>query len=281
MLSYIRNLETAWDQRMTPQTFDCGTSAHKALEALYVGDDWKAAIDEHWAGIQAVLAPEADYKKWIDQIVTLPTLMVEGYIEWAALEGADVGFETLGVEMKLEAPIGQFHGDDVILYGTVDRLLRNPEGQLVIDDFKTVATLDATPTLASNWQIQNYALLAQLNMNGEPPVEGRHTQLRRVKRTAKAKPPFYGQIHTTFNAVKRQTHWMHLAGVVTEMVGTMQRIEADESAMGPAAHHMNCPPNPTRDCSWDCAFKDVCPLMDNGSDWEQALEVGFRQREES
>lgn len=274
-LSYLRNLETAWNQRMTPQTFDCGNAVHRGLEALVNGQDWMAAIDEHWAEIQGVLAPEADYEKWIDQLVTMPRLMVEGYIEWREEEGIDIGYETLGTELPYEANLGAFHGDDVILYGTIDRLLRNPNGQLVIDDYKTVATLDSILTLPTNWQINNYDLLTRVN-TGEDVVEARHTQLKRVKRTARAKPPFYGMLRTTFNQARRDSHWLHLAGVVDEMVSIMQRIEVDPDP----AHHMLCPPNPTRDCSWDCAFKDVCPSMDNGSDWEFQLEVGFRQRED-
>lgn len=275
MLSYVRGLETAWDQRMNPQTFDAGNAVHVGLEALVNGEDWRAAIDTNWAEIQEVLAPEADYEKWIDQMVTLPKLMVEGYNEWRAEEGIDIGFETLGTELQLEANLGAFHGDDVILYGTIDRLLRNAEGQLVIDDYKTVATLDTVPTLATNWQANNYDLLVRFN-TGELPVQIRHTQLKRVKRTARAKPPFYGQIHTTPNQAKRDAHWLHLAGVIDDMVRTMQRLVVDPDA----AHHMLCPPNPTRDCSWDCAFKDVCPMMDNGGDWEFLLEEGFRPRED-
>jgi len=30
-------------------------------------------------------------------------------------------------------------------------------------------------------------------------------------------------------------------------------------------------PNATKDCSWECPFKDVCLMMDCGDDWESAL----------
>ena len=36
--------------------------------------------------------------------------------------------------------------------------------------------------------------------------------------------------------------------------------------------------NPTRDCAWDCPFRDVCIAMDEGADWEGALACSFGQR---
>jgi len=30
-------------------------------------------------------------------------------------------------------------------------------------------------------------------------------------------------------------------------------------------------PNPTRDCSWDCSFRDICIMVDRDDDWEYAL----------
>lgn len=34
-------------------------------------------------------------------------------------------------------------------------------------------------------------------------------------------------------------------------------------------------PNPTRDCGWDCPFKDACTAMDDGSDFEWLLKSEF------
>ena len=39
-------------------------------------------------------------------------------------------------------------------------------------------------------------------------------------------------------------------------------------------------PNPTGDCSWDCDPRDVCLMMDDGSDWEPTLEAMTEQRPE-
>ena len=39
-------------------------------------------------------------------------------------------------------------------------------------------------------------------------------------------------------------------------------------------------PNPTRDCSWDCGFKDICIMVDRDDDWEYALNDITIQRTE-
>jgi hypothetical protein len=36
-------------------------------------------------------------------------------------------------------------------------------------------------------------------------------------------------------------------------------------------------PNPTRDCSWDCPFKDPCLAMDDGSDFSYMLSTAYTQ----
>lgn len=258
---------------MTPQKFDTGSAVHKGLEAYYLGTSYLTAIDDYWNSIQDQLGPEADIDKWIAELVTLPNLIVEGYIEWVADEGIDIGDELLGLEIPLEAKIGERDGEDVVLYGTIDRLIRNSDGQLIVDDFKTVATLGPVTTLATNYQINNYGLLVRANY-GEMPHQGRHTQLKRSKRTARAKPPFYGRCKTTFNETKMQSHWLNLDGVVKDMLDVLGRLDS-------GANHGIAYPNPTLNCSWDCPFDSICPMMDDGSDWEFALETDFRQREES
>jgi len=39
-------------------------------------------------------------------------------------------------------------------------------------------------------------------------------------------------------------------------------------------------PNPTRDCSWDCKFMSPCISLDDGSDFEHELEIGYIKSKE-
>jgi hypothetical protein len=34
-------------------------------------------------------------------------------------------------------------------------------------------------------------------------------------------------------------------------------------------------PHPTRDCSWKCQFQSICPMFDDGSAVERAIEDQF------
>ncbi len=40
-------------------------------------------------------------------------------------------------------------------------------------------------------------------------------------------------------------------------------------------------PNPTKDCSWDCNFRDICIMVDRDDDWEYALQDTTVQRDDN
>jgi len=40
-------------------------------------------------------------------------------------------------------------------------------------------------------------------------------------------------------------------------------------------------PNPTRDCNWDCSFREACLAMDRGDDWQHILNELFVSRSEA
>ncbi len=39
-------------------------------------------------------------------------------------------------------------------------------------------------------------------------------------------------------------------------------------------------PNETKDCSWDCSFRDVCLMMDREEYWEEVLQETTVSRQE-
>lgn len=59
-----------------------------------------------------------------------------------------------------------------------------------------------------------------------------------------------------------------------------QRIVDEEAAMmqfRTGALHVY--KTPTRDCSWDCDFFEMCELQEQGDDWEEMKEISFRVRD--
>jgi hypothetical protein len=58
------------------------------------------------------------------------------------------------------------------------------------------------------------------------------------------------------------------------------RIVAEEAAMG--MYRSGALPlykTPTRDCSWDCDFFEMCDLHEQGGDWEEMKTISFRTRD--
>jgi len=58
------------------------------------------------------------------------------------------------------------------------------------------------------------------------------------------------------------------------MLGTRIRQEAKEMRL---VRQGKLPiyKNPTKDCDWDCPFKEACELHEMGGDWESVLELEF------
>lgn len=248
---------------------DVGSLVHAGVQAYYRGHNPGAMLREHWLS----LTTERDVTDKETQAYELASIMLDGWVKWLASEGADVGEETVLLEERLEMSLGTFRGDEVVLYGTPDRVIRETEtGLLVLEDTKTrasIANLDVR--LQIDPQMLTYAgmLRATKDLN---VTEMRHQLIKRVKRTARATPPFYLRVAVPVTDALLDARWAHLTSTVDSMVDRLQRHEAGTS------HHVAFPPTPTGDCAWDCDFLAVCPLMDEGAYWEAALQEMYRPR---
>ncbi len=60
-------------------------------------------------------------------------------------------------------------------------------------------------------------------------------------------------------------------GVTDEMLSTRNKLLRGQD------HRKVAYPNPTRDCSWKCPFYNVCPMMDDGSDYVRMLQNEYEQ----
>lgn len=246
---------------------DAGTQVHLGLEHYYTGRDPITPLVglrlEHLQSLEG-LPLSAEWEK----VYRLSRTMVEGYTHWVAETGADAGESTLGVEMNMELPIGQVYGDDVILTCKIDRVVKDElSGELIIEDHKTVGSLDVSEILSVDDQGQFYCMMAAAHY-GTRVNRFRHNMLRKVLRTATANPPFYGRQEVRFTEEQLNNAWQQQYAVITNMVSALQLVEADEEVM----HHrvMYPTPNPQL-CGWDCDFLHICPMMNNGDDWRGAL----------
>ena len=131
-------------------------------------------------------------------------------------------------------------------------------------DHKTVMSFKQTiDLLPINPQFQFYAML--YNICGElynwtPIHDVEVNMLRRVKRSARAKPPFYERQRTYYNKAQLESTTQKIIGQLIEFILIEKELNQDSSS-----HISTIIPNPTTDCSWDCAYVTPCKMIDDGS----------------
>lgn len=265
-LAYVRNLERKHED---VGAHTVGTFVHAGLEAYYTGLDWRRGVAEAFSASYVDEATEA-HRNAFD----LAIIMLEGYFEWLATEGADVGLEVVAVEQQIEVPFGNFHGDDVVLTGRLDLQVQDSLGRRMFMDHKTVTSFDqAGRQLQVDDQLLTYSMLLRMT-TGEFIDGAIYNMLRKVKRTARSNPPFYQRQEFHFGVEQVRNHYRHVVAAISEMVAAAQVLTSD-----PSAHHDIAYPNPTKDCSWDCPFLGVCAMHDDGSDLEGVLAEIYKLKE--
>lgn len=279
-LAYHRGLAPRKEREHGP--LPLGTRVHAGLEALYLGEDPIEVYEAYASVSRERLDPEFDDVKKFESEVELGRIMLAGYLDWLAEEGADDGLEVIAPEESVAASLDRVDGDDrpVHLLGKLDlRVRRELDGAVLFMDHKTAQSFARVfETLAINEQFLTYQLLDRLNLiqagSDSPPATGSLVNvLRKVKRTATAKPPFYRREEIHHGDVELRNFWRRIHSVVTDMLQVEARLAAGED------HLTACPPRQSVDCTWRCAFHKVCHLFDDGSHAEEALEAHYVPRD--
>lgn len=269
-LQYGQNLVPKRPDDYQPSKADLGSVVHLALEYHYREGADPAEIVRQVSAEQAQKHPE-QWDSWEDTY-KLAEIMVSGYMEWLAEEGADAGFTVTAVERKVEVPFGTFQGEEVVVVGHVDLEGVDSFGRPVLIDHKTVQAIEDRSNGPVDDQRLTYAVLRMME-DGTHYAALIHNQLRRVKRTARANPPFYARTEVQFNIDHLRKHHGYMKQIVSEIV-LSRKLNAEERDVFLYA-------NPTKDCHWSCPFYHVCPMFDDGSDWEWYLGEMFEVNEEA
>lgn len=254
--------------------------------ALALGSRIHAALDEYYANDVPLLKAhsdlverdrgllEADFRDTfeLDNEAELGRIMLEGYLQWVEENGIDSELEIVSTEETIIAPL--FNGE-VELQGKLDmRVRRKADGVRMFRDFKTVGgSLSDFANLAPmNEQILTYMLLESTKADENNRSDGGiFTMLKKVKRTASARPPFYDQIEVRHNIFTLRSFWNRIHGTITDLMRVRKALDENED---PSFHAY---PSPSRDCKWKCQFYTVCTLIDDGSASEEALSEMFEQ----
>jgi transcriptional regulator with XRE-family HTH domain len=279
-LAYYRELRLKRTDHTGPRAI--GTRLHLALSAYYA-EPPQNAWDVFNADVEADRAKfdelDAEKLEKFEKEVELCRIMLEGYFEWLEETGADDGIEIIGNEEVVEVEFATVLGVLVILIGKLDlRIKRNVDGLRMFLDHKSVPNFESpVKTLHLDEQMLQYMLLEYLQFLSEGNTEfasgGIYNMLKKVKRSAKATPPFYARVEVRHNIKELQSFYLRVLGEATAILELKQKLDAGENPQQVAY------PNPTRDCSWDCDFIMVCPMFDDGSAAEEMLAEYFESHD--
>lgn len=268
-LTYYRRLQPKYKE--TTGALALGTRIHAALDDHYANGT--PLLQAHSALVEKdrlVMSDTMFGTENLDKEAELGRIMLEGYLQWVEEEGIDAELEMISTEEQITAPL--FNGE-VELTGKLDmRVRRKADGVRLFRDFKTVGgSLSDFANLAPmNEQVYTYMLLESTKRDETERVDGGiFTLLKKVRRTAAAKPPFYDQVEIRHNVFELRSFWKRIHGTITDMMRVRRALDEGED------HAFVAYPHPTRDCKWKCQFFAVCPLLDDGSAAEEAISEMF------
>lgn len=282
------NVQSFSDVRAT------GTRIHRALEAWYVPDgqprvDPRTALErivvEDWTAITELAAKRNVDDEHLSALAVeftsatnLERAMIEGYVQWLAETGADADLRITGsempviVDMEVDVDLGGRHGvttRSIQAIGLLDtRVTRITDGVRLFIDNKTVGDLNGpVATLAQNEQMMHYHLIEWLSSeNAEDRCDGAlYNMIRRVKRSQRAKPPFFARVEVRHNQYELDAYKRRMLAAASDILVATERLDRGESHLDVAY------PSPNGDCTWSCDFFAVCNMFDDGSRAEDML----------
>jgi hypothetical protein len=245
-----------------------GSRIHEALDQYY--SNGTPLLEAHASLVQKDIETlQAEFRDTynLEAEADLGRIMLEGYLDWVDDEGIDASLEMISTEEIISMPL--FDGK-VELQGKLDmRVRRKSDGVRMFRDFKTVggSFSDFANQAQMNEQILTYMLLEHAqNKNPEERSEGGiFTMLKKVKRTANAKPPFYDQIEVRHNVFTMRSFWQRIHGTISDLLAVKKGLDEGGDP------NFLAYPSPSKDCKWKCQFYTVCPLIDDGSAAEAAI----------
>lgn len=257
--NYIRRL-TRMSRR--PDALSQGTIFHYGLEHRHA-EDWRTPLAEY---VAAMLEETPEWEAEILKQHELAEIMIDGLIEWAAEEGLDAGVEVLGHELVVEADMGFY-----TLRGKLDEVIRD-NGLIGFRDFKSAGDGFAIfDTAAVDRQFRTYYLATEKDPAYEGGAAfGEWVVARKVKRTARSKPPFYGRHRTHYTPTVIESLRLQYETVMRDLLHRL-----DMWTNGSYHQDRLYPPNPDRMKCRMCPYADICAMQDNGSDVEGYIEDRF------
>lgn len=287
----------AWYRKLTPLNESLtgaraiGTRVHRALQAWYVPHghprvDPRDALERVITQDRTTLVASAQRRGHDEFVVAnltaefgkvtdLERAMVEGYVQWLAETGADADLEVVAPEtvISVGVDVPRLRGTvtPVILKGLLDvRVVRTTDDARLFIDHKTVGDLTSpVRTLHQSEQMLHYHLIEWLALSGtDERCDGAlYNMLRKVKRTARATPPFYQRVEVRHNDYELESYRTHTLATIDQVLTATEYLDAEPGA----DPNFIAYPTRTSNCAFDCDFFAVCSMFDDGSRAEDAL----------
>lgn len=258
---------------------EVGSLVHQALDSYYAGG--MRDISSVRTTLQVEIAKQ--YEKYgeeneeeVQKIGELATIMVDGYIDWLEETGADAHITVIAPEQEIGVPIEiqSVYDNGVYLIGKIDVRVHNEETHAqqffetkTVGNFKDVEKISHIHEQMYMYHLLEYlANLSEMRMDG-----GIINMIRRVKRTSRAKPPFYKRLPVWHNEEELKSFYFRTWGTIRDILLTEERLNNSEN---PAVVVY---PSPDKKCTWDCDFFHVCPMMDDpNADGEAFIDSAYQ-----
>ena len=242
-----------------------GTNVHEALANYYAPGGTKELANALIHTIyEDALNNAGEYElAQLEKDAKLAKIMVEGYFEWLEETGEDSDLEIVEPEAEIHYDT-EVSGTPVRIQGKRDVIAVNTKtGINTLIDHKTCVSFN-DPALDLNEQSRMYLLLQRLN--GSTVVQNCiWNLLRKVQRTARAEPPFYKREDIYVGEQELRYFYERIHGIIRDLIRVREDLDRGES------HRTVCYPRPSRDCSWKCSFRVVCPMIDADPHFEEFI----------
>lgn len=255
--------------------FFLGTAIHAALEEWHTSFDVDMMFEAFYAACNEDTKSLREDTPWlyaeqeaeILENQELGIAMLQGYIEhWnpETFVVAKAGGKPL-LEVKFKVPILDRNGRKTryTYAGMMDGIVRDEYGIWILER-KTTTNTNAEYLRLDDQNLMYLAYAIEMWPKLEPHLRGvLYDFLRKQKPSNRVKSPLFFRERIYRNSYEIKSAMEQVYSVVEDM----ERVAKDPD--------VRAYPTPTRDCSWDCSYKQICRAMSDGTDVETIIEAGF------
>lgn len=280
-LAWHRGLRPKWESPLG--ALGIGQNVHAALASYYVPDgqprtdprealevilkDAAERLGTYW-GAQGKEVPAGELKTLLSE-ADLQRIMLDGYVQWIAETGADQDFKVIESEAYVEVLFETISDLAVYIIGRLDVLAEDAwTGKPMFLDHKTTGSIAGSiHGLPLNPQMKMYRLILQF-LSGKQVDIALYSMLRKVKRSVKAKPPFFHREKITHNRIEVEHFQQQLRGVIQDIINVGDQLDDGVD------HNLVVYPTPGTGCNY-CPFVRECHMLEDGSRAEDSLRDRF------